>query len=98
MELHPFPTNRDAVSVVMGKPPANVAKVVAAWNAAHVGQATASAVAIKRPSGHVNHHLRMALSAGERRALSLGATDDMTVTSGLSALFDALTKPALRTR
>ncbi len=82
---------------VMVRPPEHVAKFVNAWNRKRTDGHKLSAVAIVRPSGLTNHHLRMQAPNSKRYSLSLGATDASTLEAATSALLDmAKPRPARR--
>ena len=53
------------------------------------GPCRVSAICIKRPSGHVNTHVRLDPPSGARISASLGATDDDTVKAAIIALLKA---------
>lgn len=79
-----------ATSITVRRPDTSLQKICDEWNlrARKSGEPgfRVSIVEVVRPTGHVNHHLRLDVPSGRRESLSLGSVDPRNVRMAIRVL------------
>jgi len=83
----------NAATHALLRSPPDVSRWAAKWNRLRTDGARIAVVAIQRPSGHVNHHMRLYTRDAKQFSLSLGATDAATLDAGAAALVALAQRP-----